>query len=365
MIIAPSVFVAAPRSVAACSHHSAPVQETVTDQVCLEGGKAPEHCSSSLCDQGHQTASSAALAGSSLPGAGAIQAPRPEITAKLQERLGERPFHISKETASAVADELGLSMDQLMVELIPVAKANARPPISNYLVGAVGQGKSGDLYLGVNLEVPNASLNQSVHGEQFVTANALAHGETGLTRLAVSAEPCGHCRQFLNELDGGQNLDILIPGQQPVELQVLLPRNFGPQDLGIEGALLAHPGFDLTLATPTEDATVNAALAAASRSYAPYSKSPSGVAIEAKGKVYANGYAENAAFNPSLSPMQSALVQLVADGASYADISRVVLVEREQTDPGQASQAGITRLVLESIAPGAAFEVHHAVLGGE
>ena len=30
----------------------------------------------------------------------------------------------------------------------------------------------------------------------------------------------------------------------------------------LEGALLAHPGFDLTLATPTEDATVNAALKA-------------------------------------------------------------------------------------------------------
>ena len=36
--------------------------------------------------------------------------------------------------------------------------------------------------------------------EQFLLANAVHHGERGLRRLAVSAAPCGHCRQFYSEL---------------------------------------------------------------------------------------------------------------------------------------------------------------------
>ncbi|MGE0488275.1 MAG: cytidine deaminase [Vulcanimicrobiota bacterium] len=356
--LANRVTIARPQ--AACSHCDHTAEAAPADHVHLAGGPSAESCPTGLCDHGHQTAQAAALAASNLPGAAVIQAPRPEITAKLQEKLGPRPFHISKEQAAELSKDLNLSSDQLMVELIPVAKANARPPISNYLVGAVGRGASGDLYLGVNLEMPNQALNQSVHGEQFVTANALAHGEKGLSRLAVSAEPCGHCRQFLNELQDGGDLGILIPGQEPVELKTLLPRNFGPKDLGIEGALLASPDFDLKLANDTQDPTVLAALDAAKKSYAPYSKCPSGIAIEANGKVYANGYAENAAFNPSLSPLQSTLVELVADGVQYSDIQRVVLVEREQLERNQASQEGISRLVLESIAPDASFEVHHA-----
>lgn len=344
----------------ACSEHCHPSHQAAATGDQVELGQAPP-CTSAACKTSGLTAGLAALAAFDQGLPTVIQAPRAEITEALKDRLGERPFHIPKAKAEQVARDLNLSMDQLMVELIPVAKANARPPISEYLVGAVGKGESGDLYLGVNLEFPNRALNQSVHGEQFVTANAMSHGETGLEKIAVSAEPCGHCRQFLNELQDGGALDVLIPGQQPVELKTLLPRNFGPQDLGIEGGLLASPEHDLKLNSSSDDPTVQAALKAARKSYSPYSKSPSGVAIEANGKTYANGYAENAAFNPSLSPMQAALVTLVADGVQYEDIDRVVLVEREQTADNQASQEGIARLLLSGIAPEAKFEVHHAL----
>ncbi len=39
-----------------------------------------------------------------------------------------------------------------------------------------------------------------IHAEQCLIANALLHGERGLRKLAVSAAPCGHCRQFYSEL---------------------------------------------------------------------------------------------------------------------------------------------------------------------
>ena len=87
-----------------------------------------------------------------------------------------------------------------MVDLLPLARTYARPPISNYLVGAVARGVSGDLYLGANIEIPGHSLGFSVHGEQFALSNAYMHSEKGIAAIAVTAAPCGHCRQFINEM---------------------------------------------------------------------------------------------------------------------------------------------------------------------
>ena len=68
------------------------------------------------------------------------------------------------------------------------------------LCRCVGLGASGRLYVGVHLEFPCLPLHNSVHAEQFLVVNALQHGERELVKLAVSAAPCGHCRQFLSEL---------------------------------------------------------------------------------------------------------------------------------------------------------------------
>lgn len=65
---------------------------------------------------------------------------------------------------------------------------------------AIGLGETGRIYVGVNLEFPNLPLHHSVHAEQFLIANAVAHGERGLKRITVNAAPCGHCRQFIAEL---------------------------------------------------------------------------------------------------------------------------------------------------------------------
>jgi cytidine deaminase len=39
-----------------------------------------------------------------------------------------------------------------------------------------------------------------VHAEQFLMANMVQHNEPSLVSLAISAAPCGHCRQFYSEL---------------------------------------------------------------------------------------------------------------------------------------------------------------------
>jgi homodimeric cytidine deaminase len=101
-----------------------------------------------------------------------------------------------------------------------------------------------------------------------------------------------------------------------------------------------------------------AALDAARRSYAPYSKSPSGVALRtASGRLYRGSYIENVAFNPSLSPLQTALTAPIAGGEDYSSISTVALVEAEGA---RISQRPVTEIVLRAIAPSrSAGSLHH------
>ena len=46
---------------------------------------------------------------------------------------------------------------------------------------------------------PPPTMTQ-IHAEQCLLVNCLHHGESSIKALAVSAAPCGHCRQFYSEL---------------------------------------------------------------------------------------------------------------------------------------------------------------------
>jgi cytidine deaminase len=249
-----------------------------------------------------------------------------------------------------IANSEGKDVATLMLGLLPLASSYSRPPISNYRVGTVASGVSGSLYLGMNIEVPGQSLGFSVHGEQAALSNAYMHGETGVSAIAVTAAPCGHCRQFMEEVSPDGKIQILVEGKNTVALSLLLPAAFGPKDLGFRDG--AFPPRETKLAVPSgsADELTNAALEAAKHSYAPYSQAYAGIAIGTnKGQSCRGSYLENAAFNPSLSPLQTALVQLILAGHDYAAISRVVLVEIRNA---KISQSSVTKAVLNSIAPG-------------
>jgi cytidine deaminase len=246
--------------------------------------------------------------------------------------------------AKIVAD--GTTIEQLMLDLIPLAKTFAIPPISNFFVGVVALGASGSLYFGANFEFPGHALSFSIHGEQSATMQALSFGETGIEMLAISAAPCGYCRQFLNELTTASTLRIIIPNTPATLLTTLLPAAFGPSDLGITAGLMSPQSHGLKLASSANDDVAQAALDAANRSYAPYSSSFAGVALKTSdGAIFTGAVAENAAFNPSMSPLEVAVVNLVISGGrNYGDIVDAVLVEAIDA---KASQAGVTREVLD------------------
>src|SRR5262249_37577509 len=111
----------------------------------------------------------------------------------------------------------------------------------------------------------------------------------------------------------------------------------------------------LTLVKESSDAATLAALQAAGNSYAPYTKSYSGVAIaNAAGLISRGAYIENVAFNPSLPPFQTALAQWILSGKEYTAISRVVLAELQEA---AISQKSVTEAALATIAPGVHLEI--------
>jgi cytidine deaminase len=235
-------------------------------------------------------------------------------------------------------------MDDLqrqLAELLPQAASFAKPPVSNFRVGAVARGASGLLYFGTNVEFAGEALSFTVHAEQSAIVHAWMSGETGVDVVATSAAPCGFCRQFLNELNTARELMIVMPGQMRA-LSSLLPSSFGPRDLGVDGGLMQRE--DHKLAIDVEDNLARAALAAANMSYAPYSKDYAGVAVRTTdGTILSGAYAENAAFNPSLSPLPAALSQLNLAGFAWDTIAEVVLVQ------SGSMHTSATRTVLASI----------------
>lgn len=244
--------------------------------------------------------------------------------------------------ADRLAREAGVDLQGLMTRLLPAAATFSRPPVSNYRVGVVARGTTtGNLYFGANVEFAGEALSFTVHAEQSSISSAWMHGERGIDLLAVNAPPCGYCRQFLNELTSAAELVIAMPGDTQT-LAALLPHAFGPRDLGVDGGLLQPQ--DHGLHVDGTDALTRGALAAANMSYAPYSQAYAGVALRTRSGAIATGaYAENAAFNPSMSPLEVALSMLNLRGFAWSEIEEALLIE---TRPMHASA---TQTVLRAV----------------
>jgi cytidine deaminase len=117
----------------------------------------------------------------------------------------------------------GTFMEDLLA-LLPNAAAFAKPPISNFRVGAIARGTSGKLYYGTNVEFAGEALSFTVHAEQSAVVNAWMSGETGIDVVATSAAPCGYCRQFLNELVTARELLVVMPNELRTVLEVVRRR---------------------------------------------------------------------------------------------------------------------------------------------
>jgi cytidine deaminase len=265
----------------------------------------------------------------------------PESTDVLTEWLSSgNTASVSADAAERARQAIGskATVDDVMLRLIHVARALAWTPTSGFPVGA-------------NWETHGESLALSMHAEQAAVAAAMMRDERGVTLLTVSSSPCGMCRQFLCELVDGPALPVHVQGRQPTSLAALLPDAFDAAALNGAAHLLAHPSVSLKAADTDGDPLVAAATRAASRSYAPYTRAFSGVAVETTdGYVAAGSYLESAAYNPSLAPVLVALAELRHAGKDPVDVARAVLVEAAGA---RITQARLTTAVLAAVSPAA------------
>lgn len=254
----------------------------------------------------------------------------------------------------------GKPIEDLLVGLLPRAAARAIVPVSNYFVGAVLLGASGNVYFGSNFEVPGQGLSCTIHAEQAGFSNAFWHDETEIKIVAVNAAPCGHCRQFMTEFSLDVSMKIIIKDTSEMPLGKFLPEHFGPAHLGNAHGALPPRSNNLSFLNDADaDSELKKiALAAAAKSYAPYSQSPSGVALLMKsGRTHSGSYIESVAYNPSLPPLQAALVSLVQSGDALNEIVECVLVELEDA---RITQQDLAPVVLKGLGTAAPFTVSKA-----
>jgi cytidine deaminase len=264
------------------------------------------------------------------------------------EQGGEFNARFTPEQVATLKAATGLEDRALRLALLPLAAACSVAPISKFFVGAIACGLSGSWYFGANMEFAGQGLFHSVHAEQSAISNAWLGGETGISEITVNYTPCGHCRQFMNELSTAKILKVSLPDDLSA-LQSFLPHSFGPADLDITDALMSPQAHD-ELALESEDPLWQAALAAARQSYAPYSQGYAAVALQfADGRLFCGRYAENAAFNPSLPPMQMACAHAVLNGEDLATIRRAVLLESKNGQISQRDSAQSTLKALGSV----------------
>jgi cytidine deaminase len=88
--------------------------------------------------------------------------------------------------------------DDLLARANAIA-ARAYAPYSNYLVGAAVRSRDGTVYEGVNVE--NAAYPLGICAERTAIACAVVDGcrPGDLVEIAITASPCGGCRQWLHE----------------------------------------------------------------------------------------------------------------------------------------------------------------------
>ncbi|QPB42455.1 cytidine deaminase [Rodentibacter haemolyticus] len=247
------------------------------------------------------------------------------ITEKLKQ--GQYAGFLNHRQVAELCQDFEITPLKLALHLLPIAACYSHTAVSHFNVGAIAIGESGDFYFGANQEFADTAIQQTIHAEQSAISHAWLRGEKCVTDVVVNYTPCGHCRQFMNELHRAEYLKIHLPHSMNNPLHNYLPDSFGPKDLGIAVHLLAKESHSLN--TTDTDELITQAILAANQAHCPYSESPHGVAIQfLDGEIITGRYAENAAFNPSLPALQTALNFVYLNNKKTVDIQRIVMAER-------------------------------------
>lgn len=121
--------------------------------------------------------------------------------------------------------------DTELLERAATAATRAYAPYSRFHVGCAVLTRDGSVVEGVNVE--NAAYPLGVCAERTALARAVAEGYRpgDFVVAAITASPCGGCRQWLAEM--GVERVVFRNGGRVVTMTVdqLLPEQFEPSDL--------------------------------------------------------------------------------------------------------------------------------------
>jgi cytidine deaminase len=239
------------------------------------------------------------------------------------EQILSARFHLTSEQRELHQARKGMDTDAFLRHLVHIVQPKALAPVSDFHVGAAGVNADGEVFMGVNLEFAGASFAQTVHAEQFLISLSRTYSSSPIVKLAVSAPPCGHCRQFLYEFDRHGELEMLIGDEPGSKMSVLLPRAFGPADMKVTEPFYSEPPEALV-----DDDLEESARRAALHSYVPYSGTRAGISVRTRGgQIFFGSALENAAYNPGLPPLQAAIASAYASGFGPDEIAEVVLCQ--------------------------------------
>jgi cytidine deaminase len=258
-----------------------------------------------------------------------------ETLRAVQAYVPRDRYELTKDEVIKIAREVGLSIEETYFELARVAATRSSSPISNFGVGAAGVTASGDVFLGANIEFKRTHLGSTLHAERTVLVLANDAGAK-LERLYSTVTPCGGCRQWLNEIEGGSNLQVVSKDRDGVlfskTLAELLPLDFGPGALGQKGLMDAGQPRNGSLArvpvmiSGLNRAEIKALISAVESSYSPYTKAPAGALLQLKdGRFLTGSYIEGAAYE-SYSPDAVAIAKLKMMGLSSDQVSSVYIL---------------------------------------
>jgi cytidine deaminase len=125
-----------------------------------------------------------------------------------------------------------LPTDDELLALADAVAARAYAPYSNFHVGCAVLARDGRLIEGVNVE--NAAYPLGVCAERTTFSRAVAEGYRpgDFAVAAITASPCGGCRQWLLEM--GVDRVVFRNGGRVVTMtpDELLPESFDASDIG-------------------------------------------------------------------------------------------------------------------------------------
>jgi cytidine deaminase len=114
--------------------------------------------------------------------------------------------------------------DRELLERADAVAARAYAPYSKFFVGAAARARDGRVFEGVNVE--NAAYPLGICAEKTALARAVSEGVGSgeIEAVAVTASPCGGCRQWLHEF----GVDRVIYRRADGEVAVATPAELLP-----------------------------------------------------------------------------------------------------------------------------------------